>query len=182
MKRILLTTTLLSALAFTACKDDKKTESSNSDSTVTEQEMTSKEEQNRTNTSKLTFKTDKDEQLANSYFNLKDALVKTDATSAKQAANALLKNLRDETQVDLAKEIAENEDNIEVQRTAFSKLSALLAPVFSKQITSGELYKQYCPMAFDNEGAFWFSREKEIMNPYFGDKMLHCGSIQETIQ
>ena len=37
-------------------------------------------------------------------------------------------------------------------------------------------------MAFNNEGGFWFSEEKEIMNPYFGDKMLHCGSIQKTIK
>jgi len=42
-----------------------------------------------------------------------------------------------------------------------------------------KLYRQYCPMAFQNKGAYWLSSEKKIMNPYFGDKMLHCGVVKE---
>jgi hypothetical protein len=36
-------------------------------------------------------------------------------------------------------------------------------------------------MAFNNEGAYWLSAEKEVNNPYFGDKMLHCGSVKEEL-
>ncbi|MFY0593941.1 MAG: DUF3347 domain-containing protein [Roseivirga sp.] len=36
-------------------------------------------------------------------------------------------------------------------------------------------------MAFNNKGAFWLATEKEINNLYFGNLMLHCGSVQETI-
>ena len=36
-------------------------------------------------------------------------------------------------------------------------------------------------MANDNNGADWISKEKEIKNPYYGDEMLTCGSILETI-
>ena len=43
------------------------------------------------------------------------------------------------------------------------------------------LYKQYCPMAFNDQGAYWLSKEEEVFNPYFGDLMLHCGYVQETI-
>ena len=42
-------------------------------------------------------------------------------------------------------------------------------------------YIQHCPMAFDNEGADWISKEREIRNPYFGDKMMKCGIVQDTI-
>ena len=44
------------------------------------------------------------------------------------------------------------------------------------------IYVQHCPMADDNAGADWLSLDKEIRNPYFGDKMLKCGSVAETIQ
>jgi hypothetical protein len=37
-------------------------------------------------------------------------------------------------------------------------------------------------MVNNNQGAFWLSNEKEIKNPYFGDMMLKCGSIKETLQ
>jgi len=183
MKRTLLITALLSSFAFTACKNDKKTDTSDSESTLSEKEMTSEEESTTIiKNMDLAFKTDENNQLAMVYFDLKNALVKADAKSATEAAELMMKNLQEKNQLRLAEEIAKNEGDIEVQRRAFYKLSDLLAPVFSRNITSGKLYKQYCPMAFNNEGAFWFSQEKEIMNPYFGDKMLHCGSIKETIE
>jgi hypothetical protein len=50
------------------------------------------------------------------------------------------------------------------------------------QLSAGALYLEYCPMANGNEGAYWLSNEKQIKNPYFGDKMLKCGSVKETIQ
>jgi Cu(I)/Ag(I) efflux system membrane fusion protein len=43
------------------------------------------------------------------------------------------------------------------------------------------IYYQYCPMAFDNKGAYWLSDTKEIRNPYLGDKMMTCGSTKEVI-
>lgn len=41
-------------------------------------------------------------------------------------------------------------------------------------------YLAFCPMAFDNKGAYWLQTSKEIQNPYFGKKMLTCGEIKET--
>ena len=43
-------------------------------------------------------------------------------------------------------------------------------------------YYQYCPMANNDQGAYWFSAEKEIRNPYFGDMMLSCGETRETLK
>jgi len=36
-------------------------------------------------------------------------------------------------------------------------------------------------MAFDKKGAYWISENREIQNPYFGDKMPKCGEIKEEL-
>jgi Cu(I)/Ag(I) efflux system membrane fusion protein len=49
-------------------------------------------------------------------------------------------------------------------------------------LQQGTTYYQYCPMANGDVGAYWFSNEKEIANPYFGDAMLKCGETRETME
>ena len=44
------------------------------------------------------------------------------------------------------------------------------------------LYVQFCPMANDDKGAFWLSKEDEVKNPYYGDMMLNCGEVREEIE
>jgi hypothetical protein len=58
----------------------------------------------------------------------------------------------------------------------------MIALVKKSGVSNGELYVEYCPMAFDDKGASWLSSSKEIRNPYFGDKMLTCGEVKETIK
>jgi Cu(I)/Ag(I) efflux system membrane fusion protein len=36
-------------------------------------------------------------------------------------------------------------------------------------------------MAFDNAGADWLSNQNPIRNPYFGDEMLECGSVDDSL-
>jgi len=45
-----------------------------------------------------------------------------------------------------------------------------------------EAFYDYCPMAFNNEGAYWLSDQAAIRNPYFGDAMLTCGTVKETLK
>ena len=40
----------------------------------------------------------------------------------------------------------------------------------------------FCPMAFDFKGASWIQRGETINNPYFGEQMLRCGSIEQTLE
>lgn len=125
--------------------------------------------------------------VVNYYLQIKYALVKSDGEEAARSAEALhvvvkekeesiLKKIRD-----LSFQISDTDD-LETQRKAFFQLSNYVYQI-AVAINTGEgkIYKQYCPMARDNEGAFWLSKEEEIMNPYFGNKMLHCGKVQETI-
>ncbi len=121
------------------------------------------------------------------YLELKNALVKSDNQKAAEIAGKIKKVLG-KNQNKLAKNILfEVEqialiDNAEHQRDRFKLLSEhIYTLVNTTKANETTLYRQYCPMAFDNEGAYWLSAEKEIRNPYFGDKMLKCGSIKETI-
>ena len=70
-------------------------------------------------------------------------------------------------------------DSIDDQRESLAVYSSVLyfnAKAFG--IADQRVYYQFCPMAFDNKGAYWLSSSEEILNPYFGDAMLHCGSTK----
>lgn len=69
------------------------------------------------------------------------------------------------------------------QRLQFINLSKALINAVQSFGTSYEntLYIQFCPMANDNQGATWISKEEEIINPYFGDVMLNCGNVEDVI-
>lgn len=131
----------------------------------------------------------KDEKLGTAYehyIHLKDALVASNTQDAKKAALDLQKSFVNisgsKKVVDEAKNVAGTSDLGE-QRKAFSSLSnEMKALVKDGKLASGSLYVEYCPMANNSEGAFWLSNEKQIKNPYFGDAMLKCGSVKETIQ
>ena len=69
--------------------------------------------------------------------------------------------------------------NLEGQRKAFSGVSDMMTMLVKDgKLSMGMIYLEYCPMA----KASWLSNEKEIKNPYFGAKMLKCGSVKQMIQ
>lgn len=136
--------------------------------------------------------------FVNSYFKMKDAFVATDEkTVEKEANNALsaLKNvdmklLKGDAHIEwmkLLKPIKENLNGIismkgiEMKRSHFSIVSnKTTEAIESFGIHTDEpVYLEFCPMAFDNKGGFWISKDKKIRNPYFGDKMLKCGEVKK---
>lgn len=134
----------------------------------------------------VSLKDDKLNAVYQHYNHLISALVKGDMADAKVAAAAIelgAKELTDgSTLATLAGKIAGAAD-IETQRTVLSDLSNdFIAKVKSSGLTSGEVYVEYCPMALNDKGASWLSNEKDIKNPYFGDAMLTCGEVKETIK
>jgi hypothetical protein len=125
--------------------------------------------------------------VLSTYLDIKDALVKTNAKDASLAANgmvAILNDKSDELSKKLltdAKAISANSD-VKVQRKYFDKLSQNVYDYVKETgEKDGTIYKQFCPMAFNNSGAYWLAAEKEINNPYFGSMMLHCGSVKEEL-
>ena len=131
-----------------------------------------------------------DEQSKNvisAYLEVKDALVATNADQAKEGAKkmlAVLEGAEGTQAVDGLKEDAQHivdTDEMEHIREHFDLMSQNIYTLAKAKDTGMTLYKQHCPMAFDNQGAFWLSSSEEIRNPYFGDKMLKCGAVKETI-
>jgi hypothetical protein len=118
--------------------------------------------------------------VVENYLALKDALVATDPTKAQEsAAKFLAVNNNDALTADL-KVIAASSD-VAAQRQAFEGLSKNMYSIVKAGGSEVVLYKQFCPMAFSGKGAYWLAAEEEVNNPYYGDRMLHCGSVQETI-
>lgn len=132
------------------------------------------------------------------YFKLKNALVKDQLAPAKSAANelvqllakfqngslkasektaweALSKKLTDvSVKIKAAKDITELRKHFELLSTEVILLTE------NYGVNQELVYKDYCPMAFNNKGAYWLSETKEITNPYFGASMLACGEVKQT--
>ncbi len=135
--------------------------------------------------------------FVNSYFTIKNALVETDGSKVRQLVPQveagfekinpeLLENNPKNTWASLETAIRSSLEklkattDVEGQRQAFEVLSDHVIEAVEKfGVSDSPIYRQYCPMAFDDKGAFWLSSEKEIRNPYFGDKMLTCGEVKE---
>lgn len=119
--------------------------------------------------------------LLKNYLDIKDALVKSDSKQAAIYASEMQATLEKEISLNekdaLLKAVQQvtKEKNIEKQRTAFMNLSTLIWSVIdnSNDLTQ-DVYYQYCPM----KKAYWLSAEKVIKNPYYGSKMLTCGSVE----
>ncbi|WGK65312.1 DUF3347 domain-containing protein [Croceiramulus getboli] len=115
------------------------------------------------------------------YLHLKTALVNTDVAEAQSGARMLAEQSADSEMKSWLSSIASTTD-IEQQRSLFSEVSKKMTKMVEGSLSEGEVYQQYCPMAFNNEGAYWLSTEREIRNPYFGDKMMSCGKVTATIE
>lgn len=138
--------------------------------------------------------------VVTSYLKVKDALVASDTKNAATQIMDITDNLK-KVDMSLLKgdahlkwmeqlkvmegsiKLIEAAKDIEIQRASFSQLTdALYASIKVFHVEGLQAYYQYCPMAFDNKGAYWISREEQISNPYFGDQMLRCGETKETLK
>lgn len=73
--------------------------------------------------------------------------------------------------------------DVEAARRAFEPLSKDVFAWLGAEgnAVKGPVYRVHCPMAFNNKGADWLQADQAVVNPYFGDRMLHCGSVVETL-
>jgi hypothetical protein len=136
-------------------------------------------------------------ETVNNYLKLKNALTNDDAKSAAEAGNAMVANLNgldpnslpaDQKKAfldvaDDAKEHAEhigaNASKLEHQREHFAMLSKDVNDLINSFGAGQKLYQDFCPMYNDGKGGLWISEIKEIKNPYYGSKMLTCGSVKK---
>lgn len=151
----------------------------------------------KTSSEKQELKKTSLEVVFENYFNLKDALIQSDAKAAakrsddlsKQASNVDMTSLSEDqhkvwmkmmqTVIDISNKISQS-DKIEEQRKNFSGLSSDFYQLAKVAKLNYEIYFQHCPMY--NNGADWLSRDNQIKNPYYGNQMLTCGKTTETIK
>lgn len=135
----------------------------------------------------------------NDYIKLKDALVKDASNNVVTASKKLVANLikidmklLTEKEIhnhwmSLEKEIKASAttisktSNIKEQRNHFKHLSSHLINALQLFGVNEQVFVEFCPMADNNKGAYWLSLEEKIVNPYFGDAMLTCGSVKQII-
>lgn len=144
--------------------------------------------------------------LLHQYFSLKDALVATRNMQADSAAKTMQQSLitlksslpadsstnvtcdttlRNDILVmeqSLQKILAVKDEGCEVKRVNFQPLSDALYHLLQQvKLKNVVVYHSLCPMALNEEGARWLSQYHEIKNPYFGQKMLTCGVVTDTL-
>lgn len=135
-----------------------------------------------------------------SYLDVKNALTKDNGANVRSAAKTLytainavpMEKLSDidhrvwmeyQEKLSYDTEHIKGTDELEHQREHFIKLSANFYKMIKViKINKDDLYYQFCPMANDGKGAYWVSEKQAIANPYFGKKMMTCGSTKETIK
>jgi Cu(I)/Ag(I) efflux system membrane fusion protein len=73
--------------------------------------------------------------------------------------------------------------DLKTAREDFSHVSALLYRELSASAENLKrpVYRFFCPMAFDDKGAYWLQEGNQTQNPYFGSVMPKCGELKETI-
>lgn len=132
-------------------------------------------------TSLATFAQNSNE-LLDKYYEVKNALVDGDAKRATEATSSLLNNLKNEDAFNQKEALVKATEklvkagDLEKQRAAFSTVSELMwLWVQKNKDIQKDVYYDYCPM----KKAYWLSAEPAIRNPYYGSKMLTCGSIKD---
>ncbi|TVZ59931.1 Cu(I)/Ag(I) efflux system membrane fusion protein [Flavobacteriaceae bacterium MAR_2010_105] len=138
--------------------------------------------------------------VVNDYINLKNALVKEDSKTSSQSASSLLNNLSKVNMKLLSDNNAHSswmslEGDIKSSTTSISKSSSIVSQrdhfkhlsshlIHAVQLfgVNEKVYVEFCPMADNNKGAYWLSKENKVINPYFGDAMLTCGEVKQVIE
>lgn len=140
------------------------------------------------------------DQVFSAYVDLKEAFVSSDPSKVQQEAGKTKQALADvdmtlvsgaahsdwmnyQNQMAQSLNAMQGASSLEAQRKDFSKLSDnLYKSIKAFGLAGSTAYYDYCPMAFNDEGAYWLSDTEKIRNPYFGDKMLSCGEVKKKLQ
>lgn len=184
------------ALTLTSCKDSKK-EHNNKDGHHTEMNHDASSKKEERTIDDNVQKNEATTPIIDAYILIKNGLAADNKDATAKGGTALLTAfskfdmtaLKGDTHKEYmeiyesAKEQAEHivKSPIDHQREHFETLSTDVTDLITLLGTEKTLYKDFCPMANNNKGAYWLSEVKEIRNPYFGAKMLKCGSVKKQI-
>ena len=210
MKKQLISVLSIGILLFTACNSStKKNEheghdmnNMNEDSTKHAASKVDKE----VTTVTVTFSnidanaTASINEIVGHYLHIKEALTNDNGSDAANAAKAMetvinkmdkslftadQKKVYDKFSDDLkehAEHIGKSGSEIYYQRSHFSMMSEDVYDLVKAFGGGRTIYHDHCPMYNEGKGAIWLSESKEIRNPYYGNKMMTCGTVEEMFK
>jgi copper chaperone CopZ len=135
-------------------------------------------------------------QLLSLYYDIKNALISSNANTAAAKATAFLTAIKavdmkslseadhnafmplqdklifDATHISESKDVDHQRDHFSTFSTNFYSLAKAV------KLSEKPVYQAYCPM----KKMYWLSSEAAIKNPYYGKMMLTCGKVTDTIQ
>lgn len=141
--------------------------------------------------------------LLDSYYALKEAFVNTDTVKVNSAAAELARNADSldvnqisgdssgtvrETAKYFAGTISGSAKGIAGEQELNNKLrefnmitDALWSLTRTVQFDRQKIYYHFCPVAFDNTGAYWLSDKKDTRNPYTAINSTSCGEVTDSV-
>jgi hypothetical protein len=205
MKKILLALTVIAALAVISCNSNNSAKDNSTGMNHDSMPMPLKDKATTDDNVKMvaTTFTNVDpgvsafmKSMVMDYLAVKNALTAGNETAAATASgkmydamkgfdksllNADQKKVYDDIEDDL-KEHAEHisKSKIDHQREHFATMSKDMYDMVKAFGAGMTLYHDHCPMY--NDGSMWLSETKEIKNPFYGDKMMTCGSVEEMMK
>lgn len=140
-------------------------------------------------------------ELLKNYYELSEAFVKEDTAAINKSSKNLLisadslnlKNVQADSSIILTMQSDKEsltanlkgllgETTIEEKRKDFAMLGEFVYGLFrTSRYDREKMYKQRCPMAFNNKGGEWLSNAEEIRNPYLPKTMLDCGENIDSV-
>lgn len=142
------------------------------------------------------------QEVMNDYFHLKEAFVQSDVSSVDKAADRLGQHAGVLSFEDLAGDTTRFSQAESAQKSLLAELSGLKGEstllgkrqefqmisdivydlIQATGLKTQTVYRDFCPMFNDGNGAYWLSSAQAIRNPYYGQDMLECGEIRQTLQ
>jgi len=139
----------------------------------------------RAETSDTIFKSEQVPALVQPYIALQEALAADDLEASKTAVGQLRAAIPEERLKAVVSTLTtiRNAEDLSTARQPFKIVSDALIELIRQHTAEidSDLYLAYCPMAFDNRGAFWIQDDQTLNNPYYGSMMLRCGVIRESL-
>lgn len=157
---ILLSTIIL--FATNACKNGNSSESQKNENQVVQTE-------------------NQFELILEHYLKIQETLVESDVKATRETAKNLNEISGAYPKIEEMTRLIAQTHSLKDQRKVFRDLTELISPMIEKKIQAQTLYKMHCPMAFNGNGGNWYSAKKEVLNPYYGENMLHCGKVVKTL-
>ena len=171
--------TILFALSFISC---------NFSVSKPEVKVVSLSKQKQANTFEVTKASDP---ILAGYMAIKNAMVADDSLSVSSQIETLYTSIQE--RINNSKQSADNaiyakmeslalemkSQNFEQQRMSLIDLTAALLDWNKSNPSAEKIYLQYCPMY--QGGNYWLSMNEQVLNPYYGSKMLRCGVVEKVL-